>query len=354
MINRTIIRTRALQVAYAFQHRELVPIKSVVEALELSLRETYELYLHLLGLLPDLSELQGELLEARKRRHLATDEDRNPNMRFAANSLAAKLRNCKQLEDYASSATINWRSNDSFLRRLLDKILSTEAYTRYLESKDSEEADTDFWVEVYRDIIFNDNEIAEELESHSLFWDNPLHIIEKYECEELPSIENLEEEISLIAQEGRRRTIRAEFSPIEIAKDFVLKTLRKLKTSASADEILAPMYRDEADHRFAIDLISTTMENQGAYKQKLQGHLINWDGERVADMDMLIMQMAIAEIYEMDDIPMHISINEYVELSKNFSSPKSYSFINGVLDNLAQNRPSKKQPVETTQKNSEE
>ncbi|WP_081961919.1 transcription antitermination factor NusB [Porphyromonas crevioricanis] len=342
MINRTIIRTRALQIAYAYQHREMAPIRAIVEALELSLKETYEFYLHFLGLLSDLTDLHCELLEARKHKHLATKEDKNPDMRLANNSLAVRMRQSPILQEYASSAVVNWRSNDSLLRRLLNKLLASDAYRNYLSAEPSIEADTTFWAEVYRDLIFCDEDVAEELEAYSPFWDNPLQITEKYGCEEMPDIETIDEAVEELKAQGNYRYVRADTVPVEIAKDFVLKTIRKMKDNEGPDSGISPMYKDPSDRQFAIDLISLTIENGQDYWQKLQSYLINWDGERVADIDMLIMQMAMVEISEMDEIPAHISINEYIELAKSYSTPKSYAFINGVLDKLAQQMAKKK------------
>ncbi|MFC4665345.1 transcription antitermination factor NusB [Falsiporphyromonas endometrii] len=336
MINRTVIRTRALQVAYSHFKREKTTIDVTLKELENSLRETYDLYLHFLGLIPDLTEFHSDVLRAKQQKHMPTEDEKNPNMKLANNALAKLLRQNTILNDYEAEAMHNWRSDDAMLSRLLTKILQSNIYEAYLADIDSLRADCKFWLDVFKHIIFVDEDLADFLELESLYWDNSLFLIEKFESEELPDIERVEDEVEELKKNpDLYQSVRAETSPVEIVKDFVLKTIKQVKKTTPVEEIVSPMYKDDEDEMFAVNLLSKTIEGSCHYREILDKYLNNWDSERVADIDMILMQMALCEFFEMPDIPVRITINEYIELSKMFSTSKSYSFVNGVLDNVA-------------------
>lgn len=234
----------------------------------------------------------------------------------------------------AEQNALNWRSEEAFLRRLLKKIHLSEIFTRYMRSDatDDFEADRLFWNELMRDIILPDEELAEVMEEQSIFWDNQIQLIEKIETEEAPDIEEVEQSVRQAVADGNYQTIRQENAPIEIVKEFVLKTIRRIEQDTDPSAILLPAYKEKDDAVFGTTLLRNAIINGQEYRHIIRENLINWEVDRIADMDMLIMQLAIAELLHFPNIPVLVTINEYIDLSKLFSTPKSGTFVNGLLD----------------------
>lgn len=334
MINRALVRSRVLQQAYVYYHRDDADIQSAEKELLNSLEQTYDLYLYYLLLVPELTRLHAEALEANKNKHLATEKDKNPNLRMVRNRLAEKIESCRPLWVKAEQNALNWRSEEAFLRRLLKKIHLSEIFTRYMRSDatDDFEADRLFWNELMRDIILPDEELAEVMEEQSIFWDNQIQLIEKIETEEAPDIEEVEQSVRQAVADGNYQTIRQENAPIEIVKEFVLKTIRRIEQDTDPSAILLPAYKEKDDAVFGTTLLCNAIINGQEYRHIIRENLINWEVDRIADMDMLIMQLAIAELLHFPNIPVLVTINEYIDLSKLFSTPKSGTFVNGLLD----------------------
>lgn len=339
MINRALVRSRVLQQAYEYYHREDADIQSAEKGLLSSLGRTYDLYLYHLLLIPELTRLHVEILEANKSKRLATEEDKNPNLRFAHNLLAAKIDLCRSLWSKAEQNGLNWRSEESFLRRLLKEISASKLFENYMkeDTPNNFETDRQFWFEVMRDIILPNEDLAEVIESYSIFWDNEKLLIEKVEVEEIPDIENVEESISQAIEEGNYQTVRQENAPTEIVKEFVLKTIRRIEENIDPSNILLPPYKEKEDATFGRDLLRKAIINQEEYRKIIHQNLINWEVERIADIDMLILQLAITELINFPNIPALVTINEYIDLSKLFSTPKSGIFVNGLLDAVVKN-----------------
>ena len=170
------------------------------------------------------------------------------------------------------------------------------------------------------------------MEEHSIFWDNQIQLIEKIETEEAPDIEEVEQSVRQAVADGNYQTIRQENAPIEIVKEFVLKTIRRIEQDTDPSAILLPAYKEKDDAVFGTTLLRNAIINGQEYRHIIRENLINWEVDRIADMDMLIMQLAIAELLHFPNIPVLVTINEYIDLSKLFSTPKSGTFVNGLLD----------------------
>ncbi len=336
MINRTLIRTRVLQLAYASRSNDTVSLSEALMKLKESLSDTYDLYLFLLKLVPELTAFHSERQEVRKLKRLATKEDLNPNRRWAENKLVAKLEEAENLSSWYNSSMFDWLSDQEVLRRLANKVEESELYATYKEGEPSFETDQRFIVDVFRKIITQDKYLANFLESYCPYWDSELEGVEKIECEERPREEELDDCVEEARQEGRYSSQTHKLVPVAIVKEFVDKTLRNIKEDQSADDAIMPMYRDESDERYGTHLLRQIVLAKDEHSELIKEHASErWEHERLALMDVLLMEMAIIEFLHFPNIPTQVTINEYVELSKYYSTANSGAFINGVLDSVA-------------------
>ncbi len=338
MINRQVIRTRALQVAYAYLHKGEQRLASAESDLRLALERSYELYMYLLRLPVELTDFFAELQEMRRRKHLATKEERNPNYRLQENRFVAHLRSSEALEDWYMSYPLAWRDESLLMRKLVDLIEHSDLYHEYIKSEPSYETDQTFWLNIFQQIITPNQDLADYLEEQSIYWDNELNCIEKIECEDRPKTDP--EEIEQVVREAQANNMyqsqRYDNGSVEIVKSFVYKSLKKAQETEEFSLFILPQYRDEDDESFATHLVRQTIIGYDKVAPLVKKHLSSsWDKERLADMDELLIHLAVTEFLHFPQIATHVSINEYVELSKHYSTPKSSAFINGVLDAIA-------------------
>ncbi len=337
MINRTLIRTRVLQLAYASRSNDETSLGEALIKLKESLSDTYDLYLFLLKLLPELQSYHSERQEMRKHKRLATKEDLNPNKRWANNRLVAQLEASEILSSWYNASMFNWLSDQEVLRRLANKIEESELYAKYIKSEDNFESDKRFALDVFRQIIIQDKYLADFLERYCPYWDSELDGVEKIECEERPRDDEYDEVLEEARQEGRYSSQRHKLVPVAIVKDFVDKTFRNItQEDTLVDDVVMPMYKDESDERYGSHLLRQLILSKEQNNELIRTYSSErWEHERLALMDILLMEMAIVEFLHFPNIPTQVTINEYVELSKYYSTANSASFINGVLDAIA-------------------
>ncbi len=336
MINRTLIRTRVLQLAYASRSNDAVSLSEALMKLKESLSDTYDLYLFLLKLVPELTIFHSERQEVRKRKRLASREELYPNRRWAESPFVAKLEEAEGLAQWYNASMFDWLSDQEVLRRLANKIEESEIYAEYRKSEKTFEADQRFIVDVFRQIIAQDKYLANFLESYCPYWDSELEGLEKIECEERPKDDELDEVVEEARNEGRYSAQPYKLAPVAIVKEFVDKTLRNIREEEPADSAIMPMYRDESDERYGTHLLRQLIIGREQHNELIKQHTSeHWEHERLALMDTLLMEMAIIEFLHFPNIPVQVTINEYVELSKYYSTANSASFINGVLDAVA-------------------
>ncbi len=289
MINRILIRAKVIQIAYSCF---LIKDKTVAEAekeLFFSFEKSYELYNLLLTLMVELTDTQAARVEAARSKFFATSEERNPNMRFVNNRFIARLRDCDDYRDYHENKPVTWSNDPEFLRDLSDRIVRSEIYSEYMSAKeDSYENDCEFWRKAFKTLICNDEELVELLEQKSLYWNDDLELI----------------------------------------STFVLKTIKQFDEM----EGLLPMFKDDDDIQFAKDLFRNTLLHGEEYQSFIENFIKNWEIERVAFMDVVIMMVAMSELYTFPSIPTRVTLNEYIELAKSYSTTKSGQFVNGVLN----------------------
>ncbi len=280
--------------------------------LNTSLSQAYTLYHALLYLPVLLTDVQNRRLQEAKNKYLPKPEDLNPNMRFVDNLFVKALRECPELEEYLSDNTdadaSSWRDSDAMLDNLLDRIIASEIYSKYMQSNPGDfAADASFWREVMRTIVLPSDELSETLESKSVYWNDDLQIM----------------------------------------GTFVLKTIRRTYPAADDAEttadpnnygkvVILPKFMNADDEIFGAQLFEYVVKNREAYREYID-RFINkdqWDSERLAFMDIVILMTAIAEIINYPSIPVPVTLNEYIEIANDYSTARSGQFINGVLYNV--------------------
>ena len=293
MINRELIRIRIVQIVYAWYQNSNNSLKNAEKELLFGFQKSYDLYYYLLLLMVKLTDMYENRIETRKNKFLPSEEDLNPNTHLINNKFIQQLRINKQFCHYLNERPLSWEANENFVKNLLDKILESETYKTYTEIENPTYADDrEFWRKIFKQFIYTNEELDEILEDESIYWNDD----------------------------------------IEIVQTFTLKTIRKFSEEKGADQPLLPMFKDEEDKQYALKLLSETILNEKKYRSLIEKHIDKWDLDRIAFMDMIIMQVAVAEIFSFESIPTRVTLNEYIEIAKAYSTPKSGSFVNGILD----------------------
>ena len=295
MINRVLIRIKVLQIVYSFYQNGDGDLKAAEEELKKSLQKSYDLYHYLLLLIIDVTNLQARLIDARKSKYLPSEEELRPNTRLIDNRFAAQLAMNEDLQKYIKKQAISWGNDEEFLKEVLDMILASDAYQAYLNNEaDTYETDREFWRQVFKKVICGNETIEAYLEDKSIYWNDDIDIIET----------------------------------------FTLKTIKKFEEKNGGKQPLLPMFKDIEDKAFAINLFRQSILKGENFRERINQHMRNWEMERLANMDLIIMQVALAEILSFPTIPISVSLNEYIDAAKYYSTPKSGPFINGILDSI--------------------
>lgn len=264
------------------------------KSLDESLAKAYELY-HALLLLPvEITRLQSERIETAKEKYVPTSADLNPNMRFVENQYVEAISHNADMEEYLKSRPVSWESDYFLIKDLLDAIVASDLYKEYMEAQVTDFAtDCEFWRSVMKNIVLPSDALAEALESKSIYWNDDLSIM----------------------------------------GTFVLKTMKQMAGSADGTVKLLPMYKDDDDARFGAELFIDAISNRELYRSYIDQFIDGnqWDPERLAFMDIVIMLLAIAELKGFPSIPIPVTLNEYIEIANCYSTPRSGQFINGIL-----------------------
>ncbi len=293
MINRILIRTRIVQIVYAWYQNTNKDLRTAEKELLFGLQKSYDLYYYLLLLMVELTKAYDARVEAKRNKYLPTDEDLNPNTRLIENKFIGQLSQNHQFNKYLNERPMSWREHDAFVKNLLDEIIASDIYAEYAnETKTDYNDDREFWRKIFKQFILDNEKLEEILEDESIFWNDD----------------------------------------IEIVQTFVMKSIRQFSEENGENQRLLPMFKDDEDRQFALKLLHDTILNEQKYRQLIETHSEKWDFDRIAFMDMIIMQIALAEIHTFETIPTSVSLNEYIEIAKSYSTPKSGTFVNGILD----------------------
>ena len=295
MINRELIRIKIVQLTYAYYQNGSKNIDTAEKELLFSLSKAYDLYNYLLALIVGITK------EAR--RHLEVAESRAkregtpmPSTRFVYNRFALQLEQNKMLCDFIETKKKSWDDEPEFLKKIYTQITESQIYKDYMEAEeDSYQADRELWRKLYRTLIENNTDLDMLLEEQSLYWNDDKEVVDT----------------------------------------FVIKTIKRFDEKNSSTQELLPEYDSEEDREYARKLYRSTIMNGEEYQRLMSEASRNWDFSRLAYMDIVIMQIAIAEMLNFPSIPVSVTINEYVEIAKLYSTPRSAGYINGMLDSIA-------------------
>lgn len=298
MINRELIRTKVVQLVYAYVQNEDKSLDVAENELEFSLMKSYELYKLLLSLLVQVKYTAQRREEARLARaeRLGVVSDELPLDKYLAeNKLLQKMSENKMLLDYLENEKQEWMEDDALIRNIYKSFTESSIYHEYIHKGDySIKADRELLRRLYKEFLF-DNELLEStLEDHSIYWNDDKEIIDQ----------------------------------------FVIKTLGVFNGESQPDMPLLSEFSAEEDREFAFQLFRQTIERGEEMNNHLRTNCLKWDFDRIALMDKVIIQTALTEILTFSDIPLSVSINEYVEIAKNYSTNRSGAFVNGQLDGI--------------------
>ena len=295
MINREIIRNKVVQLTYAYYQNGNKNIDSAEKELLFSLSKAYDLYAYMLALIPAVARESRKYLEVAQSK-AQREGTAMPSQKFAYNRFAIQVEENTALNDILDAKKISWNDHPEFVNKLYLQITDSQIYKEYMDSSDdSYEADRELWRKLYRTLIENNEGIDSILEEESLYWNDDKEIVDT----------------------------------------FVVKTIKRFDEKAGHKQAILPEYASEEDIDFARKLFRAAILNADEYQHYMGEMSGNWDFNRLAFMDVIIMQIAIAEMMTFPGIPINVTINEYVEIAKLYSTPRSGGYINGILDPIA-------------------
>jgi len=296
MLNRRHIRVKVMQIIYALKGNKNEDLKKDEQFLLQSIENMYNLYLLILSLLVEVQSQAEAYLIKSKKKHLATAQDKNPNKKFINNAVLTHLKNntlfIKELEKRKID---NWKLDNEYVEIIFKTLLKSELYKNYMSNNTSSfQEDKTFIVEFFKTIIAPNEKLYNYLEDKNITW-----------LDDLP-----------------------------VVNTTIVKLLRKMKTNSEEHHFLPKLFKDIDDKDFAIELLQKTVLNSNTFSDEISAKTINWDKDRIATIDFGLLQMAICEFQKFPTIPVKVTINEYLEIAKEYSTPKSSVFINGILDKL--------------------
>jgi N utilization substance protein B len=260
-----------------------------------SIQKSYELYHLLLLLILDVVDYAGSKIELAKQKKVPTEADLNPNTRFIDNQLAAQLSANKELRKYLEKRSLSWRQYPEIIKNLFFLFAESDLYRSYMEEPEQAYNNDKKLVErFYSDVVMNFEELYVNLEEQSIYW----------------------------------------ISDVDFVINMIVKTLKKFSEDHPGGGPLMPMFKDKDDEDYARTLLRKTIMNEEPYLEMVSASANNWELERIAFTDNLILQLAISEAIEFSSIPTKVTINEFLEIAKLYSTQKSSQFINGILDNI--------------------
>lgn len=296
MINRELIRLKVVQLVYSLVQRGIENSQVAENELQLSMSQAYDLYQHLLLLFAEVHRVALQIEEMRVARAARLKLPQPAENRILTGGFINQLVANKQLIDYRDSQKSNWYDQNEFVRNLYKDIEQSDLYANYQASGDkSYEADRNFWRQVYRKFICNNETLDNLLEDQNLYWNDDRVVIDT----------------------------------------FIDKTIGHFKENEGADMPLLPDFSNDEDRQFAFKLLAQTIRQQDKNMQLIESNARNWEMDRIALMDRVILSVALAELISFPDIPVPVTISVYVEIAKDYSTPKSSKYIHATLDAIA-------------------
>lgn len=295
MINRRHIRVKVMQSVYAMIKSYDDDVLKEEKFIKHSIKRMFDLYVLLLDLLVEVQKLAEEKQKISKKKYLATKEDLSPNRKFVENKLIKKIAESTSLTLYKEAQNLdNWSKDDEYIKIIWDLLQNSDLFSDYLNSsEDSFNSDKDFVVVFFKEIVAPNVKLAEYFEGENITW-----------VDDIPFVNT-----------------------------WVVRSLSKQKSSNAFK--LGSLYKNQDDEDFVSDLFKKVILNHHSFENYIKIHTPNWETDRIADMDMILIKMGVCEFLNFPFIPTKVSINEYIEIAKDYSSEKSGYFVNGVLDKLS-------------------
>lgn len=296
MINRELIRLKVVQLVYAYYRNDGKTIETAQKELLFSLGKAYELYKYLLLLLVKVYELAGKKEEALRQRAQkgAAVLDGSVEARLAANAMLKQLAENKALLAYRENRK-DWIEEEAFVKQLFTTFTESDIFKMYLDKEDfSYEADRELVRKLYKTYICHNEDFDDLIEEHSLYWNDDKFVVDS----------------------------------------FVLKTIKRFTAESTPDQPLLPDYASDEDREFAIRLFQQSIRSEEETRTIISDGSKNWELNRLAFMDLIIMQIALTEVMTFPSIPVSVTFNEYLNIAKVYSTPRSAGYINGMLDHM--------------------
>ena len=297
MISRRLLRIKVLQVLYAYYKSGEKDLNKSEKELFFSINKAYELYYYMLLLAIEVVDYAESRIELARNKKIPSYEDLHPNTRFIDNAFVLQLRNNLHFKHYVESHKISWVNYPEFIKELYNLLIEHPEYLEYLNADDHDYSqDKKIIIRFFNDIIFPNESLNQILEEKSIFWNDDL----------------------------------------EFVISMVIKTIKKFREDSSERTSLPELFKNDEDRDFAKQLFRKASVYRDMSLQLIEEKASNWDLDRIAFMDILIMQLAITELIEFNSIPTKVTLNEFLEIAKYYSTEKSNTFVNGVLDKILQ------------------
>ena len=295
MISRRLLRIKALMALYAFNRREDENLSHAETELMFSIAKSYDLYHYLLLLVIEVADIAGEKIDQALLKKMPSHADLNPKRKFIDNRLITQLRKNTEFKNYISSRKLSWINNSHIPRLLYNKMIVWEAYEEYMQvDPDNFLSDKKFVIRLITDLFLNSEDLNSNLEEQSIYWNDDMEYI----------------------------------------SSMVEKTLKKFKADSGEKTPLMPLFKNAEDEEFVKILFRKAIVHKDKCSELIDKNTTNWEVDRIALMDILVMQLAITEILEFPEIPVKVTLNEYIEIAKYYCTSKSSTFVNGILDNI--------------------
>ena len=293
MISRRLIRIKALQILYAYSKKGDVSSLSAEKELFHSIEKYYDLYIMLLAILPEVADIERQKNIKRRQKRFPSPEDLNPNLNFQDNLYIERLKSFEELYEILEKRKLNWKVYSDFIKQLYSDFTKSTLYSDMLnEASDDFNKDKELAIRFFTEFIAENERFQDFLEEESIYW----------------------------------------IDDFSFAMIMAVKTLEHIYKSGKAK--LLPIFKNDDDRNFAKILLRKSIVNADEYTKTIKNHTKNWDPDRIAQTDRLILQLAIAEALEFPSIPVKVTMNEYIEISKYYSTEKSKTFVNGLLDQI--------------------
>lgn len=292
MLSRRFLRIKTMQALYSYSKNENPDLTKSENELLKGIEQVYDLYLLILELLGDIHHQELMIIEEHRNKRLPKPEDLNPNLKFIENRVFKFISESENLKKAIESNKLGVRIDEDLVRRLLNQFKKTDAYINYVNSPESNlEEDKKLIINLISEVLVENEVLTSVFEEKNIYWSDDLHV----------------------------------------SYHLVIKTVENSSSKLS----LVPLYKDEKDDKlFVKELFKNTIHYKNDFTAMIKEHVKNWEMERIAEMDMLLMQMCIAEFLYLPFVPVKASLNEYIDISKEYSTPNSKVFINGILDKI--------------------